>query len=108
METANTRLSTALAKICTLSFNNISHHIGDMVMIMTPTLDASVKQKLLKKTKTTTISPKTQTKNHSCKMSKNPMLNYHNAPAKASLLQQGQHCYKVWHRSFQSSFILTY
>ena len=56
-------LSIALAKIFTLSSKNISHHVGIMLIIMNPTLDASVQQRLLKKqTKPPPHPPQTQNK----------------------------------------------
>lgn len=40
----------ALAKICTLGFNNISHHTATMLIIMAPTLDVSLQKRPVKKT----------------------------------------------------------
>lgn len=70
-----------------------------MLIIMTPTLDASVQQRLLKKTHTPPppLPQKPERKHNNQKplmQSKYPMLNYHNSEAKASLLQQGQHYYR--------------
>lgn len=48
METVHVWLSIFLAEI-SCCFNNISHHIGTMLIIMLPTLGASVQQSLLKK-----------------------------------------------------------
>lgn len=45
-------LSNALAKICTLSFNNISHRIGTTLIIAIPNLDALVEQRLPETPKT--------------------------------------------------------
>lgn len=63
METVNIWLSSALAEVSTLSFNNISHHIGTMLIFTTPTLDTPAQQRM---------HPQTKEKQYHCHTPKTP------------------------------------